>query len=166
MLYKYLGAALILLVGGYASLAMNRMERRRLEVLDAYISLLRYIKGQINCYAMPVCEILSTADPALLWVCLGERQQRLPVGEPPEMTLHDMIGTARLYLEPESERLLNNFTAELGHTFRAEQVTRCDDYIQALGEERRKLAEAAPLRVRVNSALSLCTALGLVILLW
>lgn len=166
MLYKLLGAGLILLVGGYASLAMNRMERRRLEVLDAYISLLRYIKGQINCYAMPVREILAAADPSLLWVCLGEGFRRLPTEEPSVQSLSDMIGAARLYMEPETERLLNNFSSELGHTFRAEQVTRCDDYIQALGEERRKLAEAAPMRVRVNSALSLCTALGLVILLW
>ena len=81
-------------------------------------------------------------------------------------TLPAMISTARLYLEPESERLLRNFSAELGHTFRAEQVARCDDYILALGEERRKLAEVTPLRVRINSILSLSTAIGVAILLW
>ena len=163
LLFKWLGAGMILLVGGYAALAMNRMERRRLDVLDGYISLLRYIKGQINCYAKPVHEILSDADPVLLLACMGEGRR----GETSdETTFPHMIDAARLYMEPETERLLRNFSAELGQTFRAEQVTRCDDYILALNAERQKLAEATPLRVRVNSALSLCTALGLVILLW
>ena len=163
MLHKWLGAGMLLLAGGYASVAMNRMEQRRLWVLDSYIALLRYIKGQINCYAMPVGDILSAADPHLLKSCLGDA--KAPKGAMPT-TLPAMISTARLYLEPESERLLLNFSAELGHTFRAEQVARCDDYILALGEERRKLAEVTPLRVRINSILSLSTAIGVAILLW
>lgn len=163
MLFKWLGVGILLAAGCYASLAMNRMEHRRLAVLDSYISLLRYIKGQINCYAMPVGDILATADPSLISACRGDDRRREPPCRP---MLSEMIGSARLYLEPETERLLSNFSSELGHTFRVEQVTRCDDYIAALGEERRKLAEAAPMRVRINSVLSLCTAVGLVILLW
>jgi hypothetical protein len=52
----------LLFAGGYASIAMNRMEHRRLAVLDGYIALLRYIKGQINCYAMPIGDILAAAE--------------------------------------------------------------------------------------------------------
>lgn len=163
LLFKWLGAGMILLMGGYAALAMNRMERRRLDVLDGYISLLRYVKGQINCYAKPVPEILSGADPDLLRVCMGEWRGRQLVGGESFLCL---IDAARLYMEPETERLLRNFSAELGQTFRTEQVTRCDDYILALNAEREKLATAAPMRVRVNSVLSLCAAMGIVILLW
>lgn len=166
MIGKWLGAGLILVMGGFASLSMNRMERRRLEVLDSYISLLRYIKGQINCYAMPVEEILSAADPSLLSSCLGEYSESSVGDRGKKLSLVSMIEAARLYMEPETERLLQNFTSELGQTFRAEQVMRCEDYIQALSAERHKLAEATPMRVRVNSILSLCTTLGLVILLW
>ncbi len=166
MLYKWLGAGLILLMGGFAALSMNRMEHRRLSVLDGYIALLRYIKGQINCYAMPMSEILSTADPELLFSCLGEKNKDGQGRIPKTYALPDMIHLARLYMEPETERLLRNFTSELGQTFRMEQVMRCDEYIQALNAERQKLAEVTPMRVRVNSILSLCTTLGLVILLW
>ncbi|MBQ9780726.1 MAG: hypothetical protein IJW00_07250 [Clostridia bacterium] len=166
MLFKWLGAGLILLVGGYASLAMGRMERRRLDVLDGYIALLRYIKGQINCYAMPVEDIISAADPSLLSACLGERRHNREVDSSIALTLPDMVRSARLYMEPETERLLCNFISELGQTFRTEQVMRCEDYIQALGAERQKLSETAPARTRISSVLSLCTALGLVILLW
>ncbi len=168
MLYKWLGTAILMLAGGYLSVFFNRMERKRLLVLDGYISLIRYIKGQIDCYAMPMSDIMATADPTLLDTCAGRGRQYAPA--PSDMTvwrsLPDMIQESRLYLEPESERLLQMFAAELGHTYRAEQVMRCEHYIQALGEERRKLADTAPLRVRMNSALCFCCALGVAVLLW
>ncbi len=163
MLYKWIGAGILLLMGGYASVTMNRLEQKRLDVLDSYIALLRYIKGQINCYAMPVSDILETADPLLLSACFGDAQHGEAVGS---VSLSTMIHAAHLYLEPESERLLRNFSAELGHTYRAEQVTRCEDYIAALGEERRRLADATPMRLRLNSMLSFCAAFGMAILLW
>lgn len=163
MLYKWVGAGILLLMGGYASVTMNRLEQKRLDVLDSYISLLRYIKGQINCYAMPVSDILATADPMLLSACVGDERYR---EQGDTMSLSTMIHAAHLYLEPESERLLHNFSSELGHTYRAEQVTRCEDYIAALGEERRRLADATPMRLRLNSMLSFCAAFGLAILLW
>lgn len=163
MLYKWIGAGILLLMGGYASVTMNRMEQKRLEVLDSFISLLRYIKGQINCYAMPVSDILATADPMLLAACTGESRQDASLVP---ASLPAMIKDAHLYLEPESERLLYNFSAELGHTYRGEQVTRCEDYISALGEERRRLADITPARLRMNSMLSFCAAFGMAILLW
>lgn len=162
MLFKWIGVGILMMAGGYATLAMNRIETRRLTVLDGYISLLRYIKGQINCFAMPVGDILDTADPSVLSACHGEKRHQTAEKE----SLSELILASRLYLEPETERLLHNFSAELGHTFREEQVMRCEDYIRALGEERRKLAEATPARIRINSILTLCTTLGMAILLW
>ncbi|MBE6586029.1 MAG: hypothetical protein E7645_05825 [Ruminococcaceae bacterium] len=167
MIYKWLGAGLILFMGGYASVCMNRMEHRRLMVLDGYISLLRYIKGQINCYAMPMEDILHTADPYLIAACLGEvRKRDERTNQDGCRSLSHMIRTSRLYMEPETERLLLNFSSELGQTFREEQVMRCEDYILALGVERNKLADAAPARMRINRALSMSAAMGLAILLW
>ena len=168
MLYKCLGAFFLLLAGGYLSVFFNRMERRRLQVLDAYIALIRYIKGQIDCYAMPMEEILTRADPHLLRTCMGQGRTYLHDKDEPVLYLpfHEMVTESRLYLEPESERLLSAFARELGQTYRHEQVMRCEHYIQALGEERRKLSETAPIRVRMNSILCLCCALGVAVVLW
>ncbi len=170
LLYKWLGTAFLLLAGGYLSVFFNRMERKRLMVLDGYISLIRYIKGQIDCFAMPVEDIMATADPLLLSACMGEGNAHVGYGTQPDMrvwlALPEMIGESHVYLEPESERLLKLFACELGQTYRAEQVMRCDYYIQALGEERRKLADTAPLRVRMNSVLCFCCVMGVAVLLW
>lgn len=172
ILYKAIGGLLILGMGGYVSLSISRYERRRLRVLDAYISLIYYIKGQIDCYALPVGDILARADPALIAACLGlERDDRdtaelLACFVGTDSPLPRLVNESRLYLEPESERLLRTFSGELGHTFRTEQVARCDYYISALTEERRKLFAALPARVRVSSVLCICCALGATVLLW
>lgn len=172
MIYKVIGSGLLLLASGYVALSVRRFEYRRLRVLDGYISLIYFIKGQIDCYAMPVTDILSRADPLILASCLGleATQATSPAfkgwgvgGEPP---LPAMVRESRLYLQPETERLLSGFAGELGSVYRAEQVARCDYYIQALTEERRKLYEAMPARLRTCSTLCLCCALGAAVLLW
>ena len=167
MLYKIIGVTILLVAGGYVSLGISGVEKRRMGVLDGYISLLFYIKGQIGCYAMPMEQIMAHADPALLAACLGQPTR---VGEEAVLisapTLDGMIRDSRAYLEPESERLLTTFSSELGKTFREEQLLRCDYYIEALGEERKKLAESLPGRIRMNSVLCLCCLLGVAVLLW
>ena len=168
MIYKLLGTLLLLGAGGYVSLAVNRFERRRLSVLDGYVSLIQYIKGQIDCYAMPLTDILARADPALIAACLGLDAPRAVQSAPWEeiIPLPTLIHESRLYLEPESERLLTTFTGELGAVFRAEQVARCDYYLEALTRQRSKLAEALPARLRVGSTLCMCCAVAVTILLW
>ena len=167
---KFLGALILVLAGGYVSLSVSRFERRRLTVLDGYISLIYYIKGQIDCYAMPLPDIIARVDPALLAACLGADPHRpLPTLRAIPQTAHPLptlLQESRLYLDPESERLLTSFTGELGTAHRSEQVARCDYYIQALTAERQKLYTSLPARLRTSTTLSLCCAVCLAILLW
>ena len=170
MICKIVGSLLLILAGGYVTLSVRRFEHRRLRVLDGYVSLLYYVKGQIDCYAMPIRDILSRADPAVVADCLGLDSFRLSgeingMSEDP-LSLPAMVRESRLYLEPETERLLTTFTGELGSVYRAEQVNRCDYYIRALTEERRKLYETMPARIRTASTLCICCAVGAAVLLW
>ncbi|MBR6783036.1 MAG: hypothetical protein IKM33_07600 [Clostridia bacterium] len=168
MIYKLLGSLVLLFAGGYVSMAITRFERRRLRVLDGYISLIYYIKGQIDCYAMPLSDIMASADPAVLAACLG--LDASAAHPPPAVTgdrpITAMVQESRLYLEPEVERLLTTLTGELGSTYRAEQVARCDHYLTALTEERRKLGDSLPARLRAICTLCLCSALVAALLLW
>ncbi len=172
MILKLVGGFLLFFAGGYLSVAVTRFERRRLSVLDGYLSLIYHIRGQIDCYAMPIRDILATVDPALLAACLGVDDPAVPCRllprwlSSPEPPLPALVEESRLYLEPESERLLAAFARELGATHRADQVSRCDHYIAALTEERRRLLDALPTRMRVGSTLCLCAAAGAAVLLW
>ncbi len=169
---KLLGGMVLFAAGGYLSVAVSRFERRRLSVLDAYLSLIYHIKGQIDCYALPLRDILSSVDPALLSACLGsddpaDARALLPEWlATPDSPLPLLVAESRMYLEPESERLLASFAHELGSTHRADQVARCDHYIAVLGEERRRLIETLPTRMRIGSTLCLCAAAGVAVLLW
>lgn len=168
MICKIVGSLILLCAGGYVAMAVAHFERRRLRVLDGYVSLLYYIKGQIDCYAMPLPDILAKADPGLISACLGQDHALPlpPLGIDGGSPLPDMVKESRLYLEPESERLLTTLTGELGATYRAEQVARCDYYVAALTEERRKLSETLPARLRAACTLSLCAAIAASVLLW
>ena len=168
MICKLAGCVVLLLAGGYVSVSLTRFEHRRLRVLDGYIALIRYIKGQIDCYAMPLSDIFSRMDPAILSACLG-LEPRVPIPPLSQGGAHplpDMVQRSRLYLEPETERLLRDFTGELGTAYRAQQVMRCEHYLLALSEERKKLNDTLPARLRTGSILSLCCALGAAVLLW
>lgn len=168
MICKLAGSLLLLLAGGYLSMAITHFERRRMRVLDGYISLLYYIKGQIDCYALPLSDILERADPAVLAACLGlEGNAPLPVlGEGDGPSLSRMVGESRLYLEGESERLLSSLAGELGSVYRTEQVLRCQHYLDALTHERRRLADTLPTRLRTTCTLCLSAALAAAVLLW
>ena len=150
-------------------MSVSRFERRRLRVLDGYISLLYYIKGQIDCYAMPLADILARADPALIAACLGVETGQLspsPGIRAGGDALPALLRESRLYLDPECERLLTTFAGELGTTYRAEQVSRCSYYIEALTRERGRLADTLPARLRTCGTLCICCAVAAAVLLW
>ena len=162
MEYKIVGACLLIAAGGYLAIHFARFEKKRLRAVDGYISLLFYIKGQIDCYAKPISDILRNAHPSLISDCVGKdesfsaRYEELP----------SLLEDSGQLLQPECKRLLNTFSSELGGVYREEQIKRCDYYIEALTREREKIAESMPSRMRVNSVLSISSALIIAVLLW
>ena len=113
MICKIIGTVLLLTVGGYVSFSLWHFERRRLRVLDGYLALLFYIRGQIDSCSMPLDTILRRADGEILADCLGfSRSQRAsPVGRAhisdvracPSLTA--LIGKSRSYLNASSLRV-------------------------------------------------------------
>ncbi len=166
---KLIGTLLLLLAGIRSAISLSGYERRRITVLDGYITLLRRIRGQIDSFAMPIDVILRETDPAVLDACRGHPSEsgRLPpttVG--PALRLDDLLYESRRWLGPECERLLMEFSAGLGRSFRREQVSRCDVCLSALSEQRRRLADSLPMRVRTGCTLLVTVFLTAAVLLW
>ena len=154
---KLLGGLLILGAGGLSALTLVRFERKRLTVLDGWLDLLLYVRGQIDCYLMPLDDILASADQVLLQACGAEtRITSLPA----------LFKLSSIYLDIESRRLLSSFVREIGSTYREEQLKRCDYYLEALRARREKIAAELPARMKMGVTVSLCTAIGIAILLW
>ncbi len=157
MTVKLIGAILMALSGVIVGLSRRRFEWRKLRTIDGFMSLLFYIKGQIDCYSRPRSEILETLPAEVFCAC------NCPSGAG---TLEELVEASKIYLDDESLRLVSAFAAEFGSTFREEQLRRCDYYISALGEQRRILFSSVKDKGRAGSALWICAGICAIILLW
>ena len=157
MLIKIIGSLLLAASGVGAALSLCRYCRRRLDTLDGFIALIFYIKGQVECYARPIGEIIASLSPEILRDC------NCPTGAG---SIEELIGESRIYFDRESLRILTAFSQEFGSVFREEQSKRCDYYLALLGERRARLGERLLPEMRAGSALCICSSLCLLILLW
>lgn len=154
---KFLGALLILSVGVFAAFVSVQYEKRRLTVVDGWIDLILYIRGQIDCYLLPIEDILSSGDRALLEACMSPSNAA---------DLPAILASCEIYLDGDAKRTLESFVREIGAGYREEQIKRCDFFIASLRTQREKIAASLPLRVRLCATLCICLALATAILLW
>ena len=157
MLIKIIGSVLLAASGVCASVSLCRYCRRRLDTLDGFIALIFYIKGQVECYARPIGEIIASLSPEIL------RDLNCPTGA---SSIEELVSESRIYLDREGLRIVSAFSQEFGAVFREEQSRRCDYYIALLGERRARLSERLLPEMRAGSAVCICSSLCLLILLW
>ena len=157
MTLKLIGSLLFALSGVVMAISYSRFQTKKLNTIDGFMSLLFYIKGQIDCFARPRSEILSTLPAEVFCACNCPRGAE---------TLEELVEASRIYLDDEPLRLVASFAAEFGSTFRDEQLRRCDYYISALSEERRRVFSEVQSKSRAGSALWICACVGIIILIW
>ena len=163
MSIKLLGSLLLLCAGVWSSFMLARYERMRVSVLDGYMALIRLIRDEIDCFAKPLDRILDEADPAVVSACVGRGGHRhVPVVR----DLGYMIRSSRAYLGAEAERLLHGFSEGIGKGFREGEVKRCDECLDALGEQRGRLFDSLPARLRTGCTLCVTVSLSAALLLW
>ena len=154
---KFLGALLIFAVGVFAAFVSVQYEKKRLSVVDGWIDLILYIRSQIDCYLMPLDDILSGGDRALFEACMSPSNAA---------DLSAILEASGIYLDGDGKRLIEGFVREIGAGYREEQIKRCDFFISSLRTQRERIAAQLPLRTRLCATLCICIALATAILLW
>lgn len=157
MLIKIIGSLAIIGAGVFCSVSLCGYHRRRLETLDGFISLIYYIKGQVECYARPIGEILGSLPPEILRDC------GCPEGAG---SLEELVKSSKHFFDRDTLRLLTSFYTEFGYAFREEQARRCEHYIAMLRDRRGLISEGIIAESRAESAICICACLCLTILLW
>ena len=157
MTLKLIGSLLFGLSGVIMAISYRRFQLRKLRTVDGIISLILYIKGQIECFSRPRSDILSTLPAEVFCAC------NCPRGA---STLEEVVEACKIYLDEEALRLASAFASEFGSTFRDEQLRRCDYYVGALREERSRVFSSVSQKSRAGGALFICACLGIIILLW
>lgn len=154
---KLLGALLVLSVGVFSAFVSVQYEKKRLTVVDGWIDLILYIRGQIDCYLLPIGDILSGGDRALFEAFMSpSNAANLPA----------ILEASGIYLDGEARHTLESFVREIGAGYREEQLKRCDFFIASLRNQRERIAAALPMRIRLCATLCICISLATAILLW
>ena len=144
-------------MGGYLIAAhLNRRASVSLERVDAWMSLLTHIKNEIECFSMPVGEILRKTDMSILEGCgYG--------GAKPPKDMSELILRSD-FSDEECKKIVSNFTSEFGRCYRDEQVRRCEYYISRLDGVRTKISEQLPSKRKLNLTLCIAGSLAIAII--
>ena len=153
---KWLGAAWILLAALLLAHRLGSAERMRVAQAEAYLALLRHIRGQIACYSRSFGEICRRMEPSMLAAC--------GLGAPGD-SLACMLREAELCLPPEAERVLRAFAAELGRSYKNEQLAICDSAMLELEAIVTAARQRLPQQLRLIRCACLCGALAVILLL-
>lgn len=157
ILLRIAGAVLLVLSGAVAAYVINASDSASLSQTEGFISFIRLCRVQIDCFSLPMGEILRGCKKKVLSDCGYQRS------EPPS-DISGFVSGCRVS-DPKAYKLFSDFSSEFGRGYRNEQLKACDYYISMLEEHRKKLDVSLPVKRKRNSALCVCASLALAILL-
>lgn len=157
LFYKTCGTLLLLLCGLATGTLFLSLERRRCRQAEGFLRLIRHIRAQIDCFALPIGEILSGCDETLCRDC----------GFPHTVSdFPSLLAACEFCVPQEICELLAAFAARLGNGYRAEQLRCCDDCIERLAPCCEQLHTTLAAREKTAMILPLSLAACLALLLW
>ncbi len=153
-----IAGVLVLACSGFAAAhELNRRSTAALKQTEGLMRLLRTVRGQIACFARPIPEILRACEPSVLAACGYTKQE-----SPPD--LFALLSHSTVYDAP-SVGIVWHFAEEFGRGYREDEVRACDYALSLLEERRTSLCADLPIRKKRNTALCVCAALALALLL-
>ncbi len=156
LLFKFAGIVLLLGGGVYGAYTELTTDKARLYRLDSLITLVKYIRSQIDRYMTPVGEILRQCDSDVIDGCfvgLVDRRGARP------RDVSELVSFLRKgeYFEDGKEAICL-LADNLGKSYREESVRECDECLQELCALRAKLASELPKKRKARAVIGLCAA--------
>ena len=155
--YKTAGALMLLISGVFVAVQLNGRLVRVREQSGAIEEWLRFLRGQIDCFSMPVADILSLGGCEILWRC-GYRSDVVP------RSFEELLTGSEIY-DGDIESALRELGASFGGCYREEQLRACDRCIAVVEKRHREISDELPKKKKLNTTLSVSAALALAILL-
>ena len=157
-IYKFVGAGSILMSALLMYFEMQSYQKKRANQLDAFLSLIEYVKNQVECYMLPIDAIILSCDKKLLERCGVDIAREYK-------TLEEMIEHTDFYLENDALKIILEFVKDFGVRYRSEQIISCKRYYDLLIKEREKLKEKNTKERKVRLALCLSISFSIILLL-
>lgn len=156
---KLLGVLLLLGCGVGAGVMLACAERRRCREAEGYAALMRHIRVQIAQFSTPVGQILASCQKCVLFdigVGTGHKFEDFSA----------LLDAAPLTIPRDMCEMLRDFAAQLGGSYREEQLRCCDDllarFTPACAGLRKELPKKEKMMLVVPSALAAILALALI----
>lgn len=132
----------------------NKAELRRIKKCRAVIGLIGECKLQIECFSLPVLDILKGyADRWAEGAAFIAEAAKTDVGEAAHRH-------ARLLLDGAEEReLFTAFASELGRGYKGAETARCDEYLEKFKKLTADLEADAAAAGKVRIAVSACVSI-------
>ena len=151
------GAVLLTLSGAFGARMINASVSMSLAQTEGIISFIRFARVKIECFSLPVGEIIALCGEKALSKCGYEKKT-------PPKSLSELVGSLRVS-DREAYKIFCDFASEFGRGYRQDQIKACDYYLALLEEHRKALLVSLPLKKKRNGALCVCASLALAILL-
>ena len=149
---------LILVCGAAFSIFAVQIIDARSRSVKAFCELLRIVKEKVECFGMSSVQMLRTLDRELLLSC-GYRGDELP------NDFLELIGECDI-ADQSAKAILLEFFSEFGKSYRAEQIKRCEYYLERLSKHERLVCSRAADQKKLYATLCFSASLILVILLF
>jgi len=156
LIFKVFGALMVGLGGGLICHTLNREAQLSCKRAEAWCSLIGTVKGEIECFSLPISEILKRVDISRFAEC-GYTKTSVPE------SLCELVSKTS-FSDKETEKIVRNFCSEFGMGYRDEQIKRCEYYRGLLEERKKVLATDLPTKKRLYSTLCVSGSLALLIL--
>lgn len=154
---KLLGISLLLVSGAAFALMWRGRLDASLGNAEALCELLRFVIECVDDLSLSSSMILSRCRPELLRAC-GYTSDIVP-------TDFSLLAERCEITDGECRRIFEEFCAEFGRYYHAEQVRRCESCLRSLSSRASQIRSALPAQKKTGTALSLAAALMLAIML-
>ena len=157
---KIFGILLLCGLFGYFAFDYTRHQQKRLYQTEGFLLLLRWLRGQISCYSLPISEAVAGFENKALEECgflPRLRTDGFPVA----------LGSCRdsLSVTKETERMLSAFAEGVGKSYREEQIALCDFTIGELEAAVHHVRQECPKQARLGRSLLISGGLALILVL-
>lgn len=145
---KLIGGALIMIFSAGAASYIVSCEKKKIEEIEGFIALLRYIRNQIDCFSVPMETILSSCPEIL---------SKLGVDET-TTSFSELISKCDMTSGEECKKIIREFALSLGKGYREQELKKCDKAIGELENIKNRMVASYPSKKKTTSAL--CLAIG------
>lgn len=156
--YKVIASISLILSGIWIYRIYIDYQKKKLAQLNAYITLISYIKTQIECYMMPISTIISSLSIEMLKKCGVEKTKRIN-------NLNELLESANLIIDDDIIGLMYDFSENFGMSYMEEQIKACERVILKMITYRDEFQQKYEKDKRVSLAICMSLTLSLILVL-